>query len=235
MAGVEEWRKRAREDALFAVASHGGKENRGWTTEEFAELGRQDWADFRSQWQQYLAGEVGGDVLEIGYGAGRITAPLTRSFARVVGVDVSTDMRELAQAAAPTADLRLVDGPLLPLPDADVDAVFTCHVWQHLESRADLATQVRECFRVLRPRGTIMAHVILQTSRLEPVLAAKAEAARRVSAVLRPERSHTTVRTYLPSEIREMLESAGFADVELREFRVASNGGVHPFFFGRRP
>ena len=35
--------------------------------------------------------------------------------------------------------------------------------------------------------------------------------------------------------VRAVFESAGFTDVELREFRVTSNEGVHPFWFGRRP
>lgn len=234
VAGVDEWRKRAREDALFAVASHSGKEGGRWDPEEFAALGRSDWADFRQQWEQYLAGPVGGEVLEIGYGAGRITASLADAFSRVVGVDVSEDMRDLATKAAPTADLRLVDGPRLPLPDADVDAVFTCHVWQHYEARADLRRQVHECLRVLRPGGSLMAHVILQESRAQPLVEAKGELARRIGALVRPATSHTTVRSYLPAEVRGMLERAGFTDVQLREFRVRSNDGVHPCFFARR-
>jgi ubiquinone/menaquinone biosynthesis C-methylase UbiE len=234
MRSTEEWRRRAREDPWFAVASHDGKQGT-WDPEDFYELGRADWEDFRPRWEHY-AGSLGESVLEIGCGAGRITKQLADTFATVVALDVSEDMLKLTGQAVPEAHLELVNDVQIPLDSAAVDSVFTCHVWQHYEDPDEVATQIRECFRVLRPRGTLMAHLILTDDDPLRVPRDAARAARRqIDKRLHPERSQTRVRQYSSARVREMLESSGFADVELQDFRVRSNGGVHPFWFARRP
>ena len=123
MRSTQEWRKRAREDAMFAVASHPGKEH-AWEADDFYALGRSDWQDFRPRWQAYANG-LHGDVLEIGFGAGRMTAALATTFDTVIGLDVSAEMLTLTAEAVPAAQLHLVDDVQIPLGAASVDAVFT--------------------------------------------------------------------------------------------------------------
>src|SRR3954452_8087287 len=95
-----------------------------------------------------------------------MTAALAPDFDRVIGVDVSEDMLARARAAVPeNVELRLTDGRTLPVADADVDAIFSVHVIQHLESRAEVAAYVREMRRVLRPGGSLFVHVMLKGHR----------------------------------------------------------------------
>src|SRR5437763_13215093 len=161
---TREWRAIARgPDVLFHVCSWPGKRGT-WTEDEFYAAGRSDWEDFRSQWRHYWP-ELGGACVEIGCGAGRLTAALADDFQRVVALDVSQDMIERARARAPSnVEFRQVDGPAIPLGDDQADAVFSVHVFQHLESREVLAAYLAEARRALRPGGTLLVHIQLASS-----------------------------------------------------------------------
>jgi ubiquinone/menaquinone biosynthesis C-methylase UbiE len=233
IASTDAWRARANDDPWFAVASHAGKENHGWGREDFYALGASDWADFLAQWQGYA--DPRGTCLEIGVGAGRITKHLSTHFDDVIGTDVSDTMLALARTAVPGAELLAVEGTELPLDDDSVDAVFTAHVLQHFETSRDVTALLRESRRVLRPGGTIMAHMLLLSAAEESNVTrwlkqTKRDATRRITRNSAP---RTVARHYRPDQVRTMFESAGFVSVELREFRVSSNNDPHPFWFGR--
>ena len=77
-------------------ARHEQSGEHAWTAEEFYELGRSDWQDFRKHLEAF--GVPGHDtVLEIGCGAGRLTKHLVNDYGRVIGVDVSPGMLEAAR------------------------------------------------------------------------------------------------------------------------------------------
>lgn len=154
-----EWKKWGEIDPLYAVATWKGKErgsHQAWTDEEFYELGRTDWAQFEMQWRQYGLQE--GHCLELGCGAGRVTAHLAKSFNHVTAVDVSQHQLDYAIARIQTANVsfKLTDGIHLPVPNGHVDAVFSVYVFQHFESRADALLVFKEIYRVLAEGGTIM-------------------------------------------------------------------------------
>ena len=232
IASTDAWRARADDDPWYAVASHAGKEGRGWDRDEFYALGASDWADFLAQWQRYA--DPRGTCLEIGAGAGRMTKPLASHFDHVIGTDVSDTMLALAREAVPNAEFRAVEGTELPLEADSVDAVFTAHVLQHFETSHDVTALLRESQRVLRPGGTIMAHMLLRVAAEESLTSwlkkTKQDAARRITRYSTPK---TVARRYMPDQVRAMFEDAGFVAVELREFRVSSNSDPHPFWFGR--
>jgi ubiquinone/menaquinone biosynthesis C-methylase UbiE len=234
-ATTREWRTLAEDDPLFAVAAWPEKSGGRWTAEDFYAVGESDWKDFRARWEQYTGAPLDGTCLELGCGAGRITRPLTATFARVIAVDVSARMIELAESVC-DAELHLVEDARLPLADGSVDAAFTCHVLQHLERLEAVDDSVRELHRVLRPGGTVMAHLLLEVAPDSILRRARTEARLRLVRSLNANRgAYSRVRRYRPDEVRAVLEDAGFADVELREFRVRSNDGLHAFWFGRRP
>jgi ubiquinone/menaquinone biosynthesis C-methylase UbiE len=234
-ATTREWRTLAQDDPLFAVAAWPDKSGGRWTAEEFYAVGESDWIDFRARWEDYAGKALGGTCLELGCGAGRITRALSGTFGRVIAVDVSERMIEFARAAC-DAEFHLVDDAALPLPDESVDAGFTCHVLQHLEDLGAVRDSVSELHRVLRPGGTVMAHLLLEEVPESPLRKVRTEARLRVVRRLNANRgAYSRVRRYRPVEVRATFEDAGFADVELREFRVRSNDGLHPFWFGRRP
>lgn len=230
---TKEWLRLGKDDPLFAVAAH--PERRGeWDLDDFYALGESDWADFAKHWRQYQP-DLGGRCLEIGSGAGRITKQLTGPFEEVHGLDVSPDMMQLAAVAAPFAKFHLVDDTRIPLENASVDAVFTCHLLQHLENLREVADYLADAHRVLRPGGTMMAHLLLSEARLLMPRRVWAECKLRLTRARRDNRgAYSRVCRYRPDQVRRMLEGVGFADVEMREFRVRSNGSTHPFWFARR-
>jgi SAM-dependent methyltransferase len=238
---IAEWREIARgDDVLYDVLSW--PEKRGsWTEAEFYATGASDFADFKRHWEHYQP-ELGGACVEIGCGVGRITAQLAQTFSSVTALDVSADMIARARKVAP-AHVRFeqVDAPRIPVADGEIDAVFSVHVMQHLESIAALRSYVAESRRVLRSGGTAMIHIPLQggppTGRLGGQVAAlrgELELRRSRRALRRGDR-HTTMRTraYWLNDVWRIFTSAGFRDVELRLIPVRSNGYGHQFWLGR--
>lgn len=235
---TDEWRLIARgEDVLFHVLGWPGMEN-SWTEEAFYATGRSDWADFRRHWRHYEPG-LGGTCVEIGCGAGRLTAALVEDFDRVVALDVSEEMLERTRAATATeVELHRVDGPSIPLRSAEVDAVFSCHVLQHLEDARALATYMAEARRVIRPGGTAMVHIWLSSSPPSGPRRWRQELELRLARwrLRRGQRPPAVrMRTYTAEYVRAMLAEAGFIEVELRMFGVRSNGSHHHFWLARAP
>lgn len=98
-----------------------------------------------------LAG-AGGRVLELGVGTGRIAVPLANAGARVVGIDISPAMLDIARSRGMRALIR-GDAARLPCRAAVFDAVLLVHVL-HLvpEWRAALA----DLIAALRPGGLLL-------------------------------------------------------------------------------
>ncbi|HKP13050.1 MAG TPA: class I SAM-dependent methyltransferase, partial [Blastocatellia bacterium] len=110
-----------------------------------------------------LLGDLsGGDALDLGCGSGIYAARLAARGARVVGVDLSATMldlaRERARARGVALDLLIADiAGRLPFSDARFDLVFTATALHYVE---DLCGVMREAARVLRPRGRLVASVL---------------------------------------------------------------------------
>jgi ubiquinone/menaquinone biosynthesis C-methylase UbiE len=111
-------------------------------------------------WRQ-RAVSAGGPVLELGCGTGRITLPLARAGATMVGIDRSGEM--LGRAAARIrrrrggAPIRLVRGDIrhLPFPPRTFPLVIAPYgILQSLLRERDLAATLSAVAGVLRPGGT---------------------------------------------------------------------------------
>ena len=238
-AATEEWRQIARGPrVLYHVLTWPDKDD--WTEQDFYDVGRMDWEDFRSQWVHY-AGELRGTCLEIGCGAGRLTRQLSAEFDRVVALDVSNDMIERARAAAgDNAEFHQVEGTRVPLPDASVDAVFSVHVLQHLDDFGDVSAYVADAVRALRPGGTMMLHIAL--GNLERGLFGRHGKLRiewrlwRSRRRLDRGREHFAVRyrLYDLDQVQRMLEALPLDRIELRMFPVRSNGYQHTFWLATK-
>ena len=232
-----EWRRIARnEDVLFSIAGWPEKRAGGWTPAEFYATGASDWEDFEHQWRGF-APDLGGTCVEIGCGAGRITHALAAAFDRVLALDVADEMIAMARDASPaTVEFARVDGPRIPLGDAEADAVFSCHVLQHLETHAAVRSYLAEARRVLRPGSTAMVHLTISSRRRSRLWRLKEELQLRLSRRrLGRGETHTAVRmrVYLAEDVFALLDEVGFSEVELRAFRVRSNGYLHHFFLAR--
>ena len=120
-----------------------------------------DGAYYRRAALQQLNGHRG-TVLDMGTGAGLLLPALLDKAERVIAVDSSTAMLDMARQTAgeggTRVDFRLGDLEHLPVADAEVDAVVACMVLHHL-SRPELA--IAEARRALKPGG-LLAIVDLQ-------------------------------------------------------------------------
>jgi ubiquinone/menaquinone biosynthesis C-methylase UbiE len=166
-----DWDKRARENARYYVAT--GRKD--WTDEEFFDSGR------RTVAEEVLTDMInicqGKDpaqmrVLEIGCGAGRVTHALSEVFGEVHGVDVSSEMVELARQALkdrPKVHIHKNNGmDLSVLPDLPFDFAFSSIVFQHIPSREIIENYIREVHRLLRPgalfKFQVQGNIALKTS-----------------------------------------------------------------------
>ncbi len=97
---------------------------------------------------QHLA--LGGRILDVGTGTGRISVPLLRLGADVIGIDLSLNMMGKLREKYHAAHLAQADASRLPFASQQFDAVLTTHV-MHLIGPWREA--LREFRRVLKADG----------------------------------------------------------------------------------
>ena len=154
--GRDFWDRHARRDPLWAILSETEKRGGGWDVSRFFEVGVNEIGSLLYQLDSQGI-EVGrGAALDFGCGVGRLTQALAPHFDRVVGVDISSSMQELATKVNrfpqtvsyicnQAADLKV-------LQSGSFDFVVSSIVLQHI--RPDIAVSyVREFCRVLAPGG----------------------------------------------------------------------------------
>lgn len=104
-----------------------------------------------------LLGPVDGqDVLDAGCGPGWYAVALLDRGARVVALDGTPEMTDIARArlgSRARVILHDLERPPTPLPEAAFDAVVLALVIHHIDDRAGL---LAELFRVLRPGGRLV-------------------------------------------------------------------------------
>lgn len=93
-------------------------------------------------------------VLDFGCGIGNSIPHLTRIFpnARVLGTDVSSESIALAREKNPDAELQVLSGNTIPLPDHSVDVVTAACVYHHIPP-AQRQAWTAEIRRILKPGG----------------------------------------------------------------------------------
>lgn len=98
-----------------------------------------------------------GTVLDMGTGAGLLLPGLLRCAERVIAVDSSTTMLDMARKSlgkeTMRCDFRLGDLGHLPVADGEVDLVMACMVLHHLSHPAEA---IREAHRALAPNGCLV-------------------------------------------------------------------------------
>jgi len=123
-------------------------------------LGRRDIPFWRN-----LALQAGGTALELGCGTGRVSLPLARAGVRLIGVDRSAAMLDLARRRIARGrlyrrlQLAQADIRHLPFASARSSSSFALvmapyGILQSLLRERDLAETLREVRRVLQPDGT---------------------------------------------------------------------------------
>ncbi|HEY0427324.1 MAG TPA: class I SAM-dependent methyltransferase [Pyrinomonadaceae bacterium] len=153
----------------------------------------------------HLLGDAAGKlVLDYGCGAGDNSVLIASHGARVVGVDISPELIELAEKRlaahdlAANAEFRVGSAHALPLADESIDVVFGNAILHHL----DLKLASKEVFRVLKKGGRALF--------LEPV---------------RNSKFVWFVRNLIPYEQPDLSPfERPLTDHELKEFAAAFSG-----------
>ena len=102
-----------------------------------------------------LAQLVDGIVLDVGCGPGRTTGSLAARGLRVVGIDLSPGMIEVARRDHPRLDFRVGTMTALDFPDSSLAAVVSW--WSIIHLPRDVVPQaLAEFHRVLAPGGVLL-------------------------------------------------------------------------------
>lgn len=161
---------------------------------------------------QALALQSGEDVLEVGFGGGRLLSHiLDATGGHVAGLELSDAMmrrgRRRFRREIESGRLRLVEGSAarIPFPDGSFDRVVSVHT---IYFWPDPQAGLREIARVLRPAGTL----VLATATKEFLSRRRA--------------SQHGYRLFADPELRDALEEAGLQDasVERHDTIVISRG-----------
>ena len=177
----------------------------------------------RREVRRLLALQPGERVGDIGAGPGFLAAEMAADGARVIAVDPSASMRELARGRS--ADVEVVDGSseALPLPDGTLDAAVATQV---LEYVPDVPGALAEIRRVLRPGG----RVLLLDTDWDSVVWHSSDADR-TRAVLAAWEEHLA-DPYLPRTLGAALRDAGFVDVVPSVWPLFNAGADRDTFSG---
>lgn len=187
-----------------------------------------------SGWRRRAARETGlrpgGSALDVACGSGKLTAQLAKiagPAGRVVGLDFSPRMLDIARIAYPSLEFIEGDALNLPFDDASFDASTIAFGLRNL---ADPIHGLREMIRVARravvlefvrpPRGMVGGayRIYLRTvlPALGGLLSGAPDAYRYLSA---------TVDSYrTPGELRDMAAEAGWSDVRFLPLAMGTVG-----------
>jgi SAM-dependent methyltransferase len=156
------WDTLARTDPLWAILSRPDKRGGKWAPEEFFRSGQVEVDRALGKLLTSGCPLAGSAALDFGCGVGRLTQPLADYFQRVVGVDISPAMLDLARQfnrrGCRVEYVHNAADNLRIFADAAFDLVYSKIVLQHMPPPCSTA-YIREFFRITRPGGFIMFQV----------------------------------------------------------------------------
>lgn len=93
-------------------------------------------------------------ILDLGCGSGRDAKIFTEKGYRVIGIDLSKKLLEIAQRTAPKAEFRLMDILKLDFPDNYFDGIWAAGSLPHIPKK-DIPAAITQIHRVLK-KGRIL-------------------------------------------------------------------------------
>jgi SAM-dependent methyltransferase len=154
-------------------------------------------------------------LLDVATGPGALAAKAASRGARVVGVDLSPRMLELARRSSPAVDFREADVEHLPFADATFDAVICSFGLGHFP-RPEAA--VADCVRTLNPGGR-MAFSWWDDPARQRIQGIFRETIAELAITLPPEvpLGHNVLRFSDTGEFLRLLRGAGLLEVSVEE------------------
>jgi ubiquinone/menaquinone biosynthesis C-methylase UbiE len=156
-----------------------------------------------------LPTDLGSDILDVACGTGAILQAVREAYpdVRFSGIDVSPEMLAVARKRLPDdTELKVASADALPFRDASFDTIVTTNAFHffRLPNRA-----LQEMHRVLRPGGRLIV-----TDWCDDYLSCRI-----CDRILRAFNS-AHYNTYSSVELREILESTHFEDVNLERYKI---------------
>ncbi len=154
VSAAENWDRLAQLDAMWAVLADTAKFGGKWDAREFFATGEGILARLEAI-ERAGARIRYGVAVDFGCGLGRVSQWLAKRFTRVVGVDISPRMLELAESYnSEPAPITFVRGneENIPLATASADFVYSFIALQHVP-RSLQERYLREFCRIARPDG----------------------------------------------------------------------------------
>jgi ubiquinone/menaquinone biosynthesis C-methylase UbiE len=152
-----DWDDRARRNAFHYIASW----QKQWNSEAFLASGKQDYQALVAPVLERCGIPATGEcMLELGCGAGRMTANFASRYKRILALDVSTEMLSRGAKVHPTLEniswLPVAGDSLSGVESDSVDFVFSYLVLQHMPTEAIAINYILEMLRVLRVGGAFL-------------------------------------------------------------------------------
>jgi predicted dehydrogenase/ubiquinone/menaquinone biosynthesis C-methylase UbiE len=143
-----------------------------WNLQEFHLAGIRFVNQMTDRFKDYGEVELSyASILEIGCGVGRFVKPLACHFKQVVGVDISTEMINVAKencVCLPNVSFALTDGTSLKeFDDNSFDYCVSAGVFQHITHIEVIVSYIKEAIRILRPGGLFLFQ--FEGNKMEPV------------------------------------------------------------------
>jgi len=157
---------------------------------------------------ELLAAAPNEHVLEIGFGTGHSLVELARAVGphgRVYGVDISENMLRLTEELLEREDLvervelRCGDAAKLPYGNESLDGIFMSFTLELFDT-PEIPMVLRECRRVLRPKGRIVVVGVSKENPSDPM----------VVAFEWTHRHFPNLLDCRPIHVRQALQNAGF-------------------------
>jgi 2-polyprenyl-6-hydroxyphenyl methylase/3-demethylubiquinone-9 3-methyltransferase len=181
-------------------------------------------------------------VLDVGCGGGLLSEAMASAGARVVGIDMASDVLAVARLhlheSHLNVDYRLSSAEALAASEPEAFDVVTC--MEMLEHVPDPAAVVAACARLLKPGGRLFLSTINRT----PLAFALAIVGAEYVMGLLPKGTHHYAKFLRPSELAAALRAAGLNlrdvrgmhyDPLLRRARLRHNTSVNYVMCAERP
>jgi SAM-dependent methyltransferase len=155
------WDELAKEDPLWSILSVPSKKGGQWDLQEFFAEGRAEVARVLQKTTSLHSVEFG-RALDFGCGVGRVTQPLADHFQKVIGVDISSEMIELARKFNKQGNrveyCHNSRDDLSIFTEESFDFVYSNLVLQHMKPM--YASQyINEFFRITKKNGVIIFQI----------------------------------------------------------------------------
>jgi 2-polyprenyl-3-methyl-5-hydroxy-6-metoxy-1,4-benzoquinol methylase len=186
------------------LAGRGAGEVWNWETP----AGRLRWARRVKMLTSHLA--PGMEVLELGCGTGYFTKEIAKTGAQLTAIDISPELIEIAEQTVRNAEritFSIQNAYAMNLEDDRFDAVVGSSILHHL----NVALALRECFRVLKPGGTIC---FTEPNMLNPQIALQ----KNIPFLKRRLGDSPDETAFFAWIVRKQLTSAAFVDIGVRCF-----------------